>query len=65
MKHILSFIIIGVAGYKIAQSFMHPEVATVFLGMEVNVWAFRLIWLLAGVLSGYSILRARKLNNNK
>ncbi|EDM44239.1 hypothetical protein SCB49_04400 [unidentified eubacterium SCB49] len=59
MKHIFSLLIIGVACYKVAQSFMHPEITTQFLGMDMNVWAYRLIWTAAAVLSGYSIIKER------
>lgn len=63
MKHIFSLLIIGIAGFKLAQSFMNPENATTFLGMDINIWLYRLIWLSAALLSGYSIMRARNANN--
>lgn len=59
MKNVFSLLIIGVAGFKLVQSFMHPENATIFLGMDTNIWLFRLIWVLAALLSGYSIMRER------
>ena len=59
MKHILSLVVIGIAGFKLAQSFMNPESASQFLGMEMNIWLYRLIWVVAGVLSAFSIIRAR------
>jgi hypothetical protein len=65
MKHILSLIIIGVAGFKIAQSFINPENATAFLGMEMNVWGYRIIWASAAVISGFSIMRGRNKDANK
>ena len=63
MKHIFSLLIIGIAGFKLAQSFINPENANSFLGMEMNIWLYRLIWLSAAVFSGFAIFRDRKKNN--
>ena len=59
MKYLFSFLIIGVAGFKLAQSFMNPDDLSVFLGMDMNVWVYRLIWVAAGVFSGISIIKTR------
>ncbi len=60
MKQVFSLLIIGIAGFKLAQSFVNPENATTFLGMEVNIWLYRLIWLSAALFSGFAIMKARK-----
>ena len=65
MKHIFSLLIIGIAFYKLALSFMNPEIATTFLGMDVNIWLYRLIWLSAAIFSALAIFRARKTGTNK
>ena len=60
MKHIFSLLIIGIAGFKLTQSFMNPENANTFLGMDINIWLYRLIWLSAALFSGFAIMKARK-----
>ena len=65
MKYIFSFLIIGVAGFKLAQSFMNPDDAVVFLGMEMNAWLYRLIWLAAGIFSAISIMKTREKDMKK
>lgn len=61
MKHILSLLVIGIAGFKLAQSFMNPETASTFLGMDMNIWLYRLIWIAAAIFAGLSIMKSRKL----
>jgi len=59
MKNIFSLLIIGVAGFKLAQSFMNPDEVVTFFGTEINIWMYRLIWLAAGLLSVFAIIRDR------
>jgi hypothetical protein len=59
MKNIFSLVIIGAACFKLTQSFMNPENALQFLGMDVNVWLYRAIWVFAGLFSVYAIIRER------
>lgn len=59
MKNIFSLLIIGVAGFKLAASFLNPDELVTFFGAEVNIWMYRLIWFAAGLLSVYAIIKDR------
>ena len=59
MKNIFWLLIIGVAGFKLAASFMNPEDEVTFLSSEINIWMYRAIWLFAGCISIYSLYREK------
>ena len=60
MKNIFWLLIIGVAGFKLTASFMNPEDGVTFLNSDINVWAYRSIWLFAGCIAIYSLYRERQ-----
>lgn len=60
-KFILSLILVALAGFKLTTSIMNPEEAVLLFGGEINVWLYRFIWLVAGLVSVYTIYR----ENNK
>ncbi|MFT7071725.1 hypothetical protein [Patiriisocius sp. Uisw_017] len=60
-KFILSLLLVALAGFKLTTSIMNPEEAVSLFGGEINVWLYRFIWLVAGLVSVYNIYR----ENNK
>ncbi len=64
MSKIFSLLIIGMACFKLVTSFTNADDVLQFLGMEVNVWLYRAIWIFAGLLSVFAIIRERNKENN-
>ena len=52
------------ACFKLVTSFTNADDVLQFLGMEVNVWLYRAIWIFAGLLSVFAIIRERNKENN-
>ncbi|HBR52777.1 MAG TPA: hypothetical protein EYN07_06435 [Flavobacteriaceae bacterium] len=63
MDKILSFALLALAGYRIISSFVQEQEFGSLFGLEINIWLYRGIWLLVGVLAINSL--RKKINLKK
>ena len=60
MDKLISVALLALAGYKVVISFIqHQEFGTLF-GQEINIWLYRGIWFLVGILAITSLGRKLK-----
>ena len=63
MDKILSLALLALAGYRIISSFVQEQEFGSVCGLEINIWLYRGIWLLVGVLAINSL--RKKINLKK
>ena len=63
MDKILSLALLALAGYRIISSFVQEQEFGSLFGLEINIWLYRGIWLLVGVLAINSL--RKKINLKK
>jgi hypothetical protein len=59
MKYFFAIVILFVAGFKLGASFVIADEPAMLFGGEVNIWLYRAVWLFAGCISVYTIIRER------
>lgn len=60
MKIGLSVIVIILSIYKLLTSFMLDEKYGVLFDMKINIWVYRIIWGIAGILFAYNLFKIYK-----
>ncbi|RDK89060.1 hypothetical protein [Marinirhabdus gelatinilytica] len=60
MDKILSIALLALAGFKVVSSFMQNQEFGTLFGQEINIWVYRGIWLVVGILAVSSILKKIK-----
>lgn len=65
MRNIFSYLIIGVAAYKLTNSFTNSDEVVTFFNIELNPWAYRLLWFSAACLSGFNLYKSWQEKQNR
>ena len=57
MDKIISIALLALAGFKIISSFIQNMEVGNFFGQEINIWVYRGIWLVVGLLALNTLIR--------
>ncbi|WP_405292116.1 hypothetical protein [Algibacter sp. Ld11] len=60
MKIVLPLIIIALSIYKVLASFLLDEKQGVLFDMKINIWVYRVIWVIAGLSFAYNLFKIYK-----
>ena len=60
MKKYISLIVVVLAGINLVSGFINNQESASIFGVEMNIWLYRGIWILIGVVSFLDFYKATK-----
>ncbi len=60
MDKIISIALLALAGFKVISSFIQNMEVGNFFGQEINIWLYRGIWLIVGLLATNNLIQKLK-----